>query len=142
MHYPVAKEGTYRSEACTFDNVQPGSIKFRPSSASAVKASVERREGFAARRLYARTTSTRLPQTTPVYVLWYEREYFRVWGSIYLDPALLQSRVIIAAKIDTEIIIFLLSSHFHNALWIIEITFMSFLIKKITIINIRIFQFK
>lgn len=38
MHYPVAKEGTYRSEACTFDNVQPGSIKFRPSSASAVKA--------------------------------------------------------------------------------------------------------
>lgn len=122
MYYPVAKEGTYRSEACTFDNVQPGSIKFRPSSASAVKASVERGgEGFAARRLYARTTSARLPQTTPVYVLWYEREYFRVRGSIYLDLALLQSRVIIAAKIGTEIIIFLLLSYFHDALWIIEI---------------------
>lgn len=116
MHYPVAKEGTYRSEACTFDNVQPGSIKFRPSSASAVKArrgarGEREREGFAARRLYARTTSTRLPQTTPVYVLWYEREYFRVRGSIYLDLALLQSRVIIAAKIDIIIIFLRLSNH-------------------------------
>lgn len=44
MHYPDAKEGTDRSEACTFDNVQPSSIKFRPSSAPAVKARATLRE--------------------------------------------------------------------------------------------------
>lgn len=56
MHYPDAKEGTDRSEACTFDNVQPSSIKFRPSSAPAVKAraTLRERESFASQGVYMR----------------------------------------------------------------------------------------